>query len=824
MTTCPHCGTPVSDEGRFCGSCGKPLPTRTQATAKGPSIIRIGRNPESEFFLEQGVVSWDHAVVTRAEDGQLQVEDLGSTNGTSVNHPGQRIQRPTPIRSGDTLYLGSLPLTVERLLQATRIGAAVEQHPGRITLSGEAMLIGRDPGCDLVLSQPTVSSRHARIFRRDGQLCVEDLGSTNGTFIDGVRIKGPTPFSPEHRLSLGTLELRIDPGGKALQVKDYKGHITLEVRDVSVDVPGKRLIDAVSFTLFPSEMVALMGASGAGKTTLMKVLCGRSSPSQGKVYYNGSDLQGHFESFQTSIGYVPQDDIMHDALTVREVLRYTARLRLPSDTTPDELERRVERVLQDLELGAKGDVRVRTPDGKGISGGQRKRVNIAMELLHDPAILFLDEPTSGLSSEDAFKLVELLRKLADQGKTIIATIHQPGQEVFEKFDTLVFMGKDAPQEGTRAPEEPGQLIYFGPAYPESIQFFTDDSSNPAPHPDDLFKGLKRGGKTTALWKQAFHQSPWSKSYVQDRRGRVIESQGAQDRTREGTPTPRGQWRVLLQRAAALKWRDHFFRYVGLLIAPLAGLALALTYKDAYQQGAALPMKLRGVCFFLSVISLWIGGTNTLFDVVGERAILHRERMANLGLGSYLAAKLILMTGLVLIQATVLTGIVWKGCGLEGGFLPYWGVAAASGLVGGALGLWISAFAASEIAVFPIHSIFMIVMVLFGGNLKTYQEMGKAQQVVADVAIPSRWGFEALLAEESRAGRERFALDTLKVASLSEMVPPAGQETPRTVFVERSSGPLAAPLTWLAVQFAALVLLVRVALALGDPRRSAGGQS
>jgi len=229
-----------------------------------------------------------------------------------------------------------------------------------------------------------------------------------------------------------------------------------------------------------------MGPAGSGKTTLLKALNGYTPPASGKVLFNGANLYRYYDLFRQQMGYVPQDDIVHPELTVREALYFSAKLR--TDLSDAEIEKRIDSLLDELGIRDKKNSRIGSPERKVLSGGQRKRVNIAMELITDTPVLFLDEPTSGLSSYDAEGVIELLKRLARDGKTIITTIHQPSINIFRKFDDLIMISRDS--------GGPGAMAYFGPAFPDSIQFFrpraagdTAPADNHDLSPEMLLTGL-----------------------------------------------------------------------------------------------------------------------------------------------------------------------------------------------------------------------------------------------------------------------------------------------------------------------------------------------
>ena len=263
-------------------------------------------------------------------------------------------------------------------------------------------------------------------------------------------------------------------------MRENHGNVSIEAAGIVVNAPdGTRLLDPISLTIYPSELVALMGPAGSGKTTLLKALNGYTPPASGKVLFNGSNLYQFYDLFRQQMGYVPQDDIVHPQLTVREALYFSTKLR--TDLSDEEIEKRIDKVLDDLGMRDKKNSLIGSPERKVLSGGQRKRVNIAMELITDTPVLFLDEPTSGLSSYDAEGVVDLLKRLARSGKTIITTIHQPSISIFRKFDDLIMISRD--------PGRPGALAYFGPAYPDSIVFL---------HPRSPGETQENPGKDPAL--------------------------------------------------------------------------------------------------------------------------------------------------------------------------------------------------------------------------------------------------------------------------------------------------------------------------------------
>lgn len=757
----------------------------------------IGRDPSCDLVLNVPTVSWRHASLIR-QDGRVVITDLGSANGIAIGGPSNAVSQ-SEIDPADTVYLGSHPISAVKLfqildqvpgedvvtppqpfqpavgespfggpalspkvdssewagLQATVESALPDLNgakpPVSIPIGNTAIVLGRDPSCDQILNYPMISRFHAKITPNQNGLIVEDLSSRNGTYVNGRRIRQSQTVGPGDIVSLGSFSVTLEStdSNLALVARDMRGDLTIEARNVTVAVPGKRLLENVSLTIRPGEFVGLMGPSGAGKSTLMNALNGYTPPSDGAVFVDGKNLHQHYDLFRGQIGYVPQDDIMHRNLTVRQALYYTARLRFPPDFSDSEIERRIEEVSEQLGLRGTEDVLIGSPEKKGISGGQRKRVNLAMELLTDPSILFLDEPTSGLSSEDAVMVMKLLRDLADRGKTILLTIHQPSLEAYRLMDHLVMISKDA------SSPEPGRLAYFGPAYPDAVNFFNPDGvpglvHGAEPSPDEILRGLSK--RPSQHWTDTYQRSSYRQEFVTNRQGRVETMRVSMRPTRRREAGVLQAW-TLFRRNLRLKLADKSNTALLLLQAPIIAALIALVFGSEASQEieqdtwGKVAKATATTLFLLALSSLWCGCSNAVREIVGEWAIYRRERMVNLKIPSYIASKLAVLFGLSGIQTFLLLTITYFANGLEGSWLLMFFILMLASTLGVAIGLFVSSLAPSSEFAVAMLPIVILPMVMLGGVLQPIPEMGFAGRAVTYVT-PSRWSFEAVLLVEA----------------------------------------------------------------------------
>jgi len=382
--------------------------------AQGQELM-VGSDQSGPLCIAGPAVLPQHARFV-CRDESVWIEPLGAAplllNGTPV-------EQAMPVKDGDWLAFGETLIQI-RLPDATP-AAHPPTPPAHAAHPTGEIIVGRLPGCGLPIDSPLISREHARLVLAADGVWLEDLKSTNGTWINGQRITKPVALQPGDRVSFASFVFLFS--GTALEPVEAGNRVRIAARGLTKTVMDRatgqprHLLSQIDLVIEPGEFVVIFGTSGSGKSTLMDALNGRRPASSGQVAYNGVDLYRSFNLFRSGIGYVPQQDIVHRKIRMRNALRYTARLRLPPDTTPREIDANIERVLERVGMADKADLAVDTPEP--LSGGQLKRVSLAVELVANPHVLFLDEATSGLDAgtdnEDDSSLRRSGRRRQDRG-------------------------------------------------------------------------------------------------------------------------------------------------------------------------------------------------------------------------------------------------------------------------------------------------------------------------------------------------------------------------------------------------------------------------
>ncbi|MEZ4458271.1 MAG: FHA domain-containing protein [bacterium] len=708
--------------------------------------IVIGRDADCDIVLDSPQISRKHAKLTWLGSA-WRAEDLQSSNGLAVNDRANTVEQAN-VGWDDVLFMGSYRFPVARLRdfldpgQTAGDAGTMALPPGK-----DVVTIGRGPDNDIVIDAPQISRHHARLIRSGANVWVEDLDSANGTFIDGKRIRREKLVSGQ-TLSFGSYAVRLDLARGSLE-RSYRGDVLLQTENLRVDLGAgklkKRILDGVSFTVYPTEIMGLMGPSGSGKTTLLMSIIGYLKPTNGRTLLNGDELTQHYDRYRGAIGYVPQDDIIHRELTVYEALYYTAKLRLPPDTTDDEIERRIMQVLVDLEIDQTRNLRIGSPEHKGISGGQRKRVNLALELLTEPSLLCLDEPTSGLASEDALNVVRLLRRLADGGRTILLTIHQPSGSAYRLLDNVLYLAD-------------GEEVYYGPAYPDSILYFHPELKANTPEAEAVLADpgscmrpivdAKRAGEPMETFAARFKQSRYYAEYVEDRKKNRTGVNVTGTGTRRPPRFSLRQWLTLCRRYLAIKLKDRLGMFILLVQAPVIAILVDMVFVSR-SEGVMNRLQFTPFALFLLVIAaVWFGCSNAAREIVAEQAIYRRERMVNLSIASYVLSKFAVLGALCMLQCVVLLSMTYVVLDFQGFPLYHLAILWSSAMCGVGMGLFLSSIVRTSEAAMALVPLLLIPQVILGGAIMPVADMNPPTWALSQATI-SRWAFEGMLQAEHR---------------------------------------------------------------------------
>jgi ABC transport system ATP-binding/permease protein len=650
------------------------------------ATVSVGRGIDCDVVVDDQRVSRQHLRI-EYRDGWV-VRDLHSTHGSWLD--GDRLAHQQ-LTGRHTLRLAD-PADGRTLV----VEVAGAEPTG-------AVMIGRGLDNDIVINDILVSRHHARARRAAGGWLLDDLGSRNPTLVNGMPVTGPTPLRDNDRITVGGTDI-------VLAGNDFRpaatGRAQLLVDNVDYTAPsGDRLLAGVQLTLGAGELLAVVGPSGAGKSTLLKVLTGELRPGNGSVTYDGYDVHDQYPAVRARIGVVPQDDVVHTKLTVRAALTYAARLRLPADTTSAERTARVTDTLAELAMAERAGLRI-----DRLSGGQRKRVSIALELLTSPSLLMLDEPTSGLDPGLDRQVMNSLRAIADTGRTVVLVTHNLAG--LAQCDKVLLLAPG------------GVPVFVGP-------------------PSELH-GM-------------FGTSDWAEIYARVATGPVLPAAAPTITARprrapDRTPPPvtaAAQARTLAGRHLRLVVADRgYAAFLVLLPVVLAVLALIVPGHGGLRRSAAEnPTEANQLLVLLFVGAAFMGAAAAAREVIAERPIFLRERAAGLSPIAYAVAKFGVFATICAAQAAVMVGTVsfvkpgpqqpvLLGNATVELAVAVWCTALSSCL----FSLLASAVVRSGEQVMPVLVIgVMAQLVLCGGMVPVTGRPGLSQ---VSWLVPARWGYAA----------------------------------------------------------------------------------
>jgi ABC transport system ATP-binding/permease protein len=601
---------------------------------------------------------------------------------------------------------------------ATKMIQAILPGSGTPAKPPGSATIGRANDNDIVIQDVLASRHHAFLLQSPLGTEIRDAHSVNGTFVNGVRV-GSAVLNEGDVVTIGNIDLVLTNGNLIRRTEAATRTGGLEVNGVHFKIDGKELLDNISLTARPGTLTAIIGGSGAGKTTLSRLIAGYTRPSAGSVTFEGHNIHAEYATMRSRIGMVPQDDVVHRQLTVNQALGYAAELRLPPDTSKQERAQVVAQVLEELDLTKHADTRV-----DKLSGGQRKRASVALELLTQPSLLLLDEPTSGLDPALDRQVMLMLRQLADAGRVVLVVTHSVSY--LDVCDQILLI---APGGKTAFDGPPGQV---GAAL--GTTNWADIFANVGADPDEANRRFL------------------------EREGRSQQSQAPA----RGSPADLGepvhtdllrQLSTIARRQVRLVVSDRLYT-VFLALLPFLTGAIALTVKGPHPGlgpadplGAA-PTQPQYIMVLLNFGAVFMGTALTIRDLIGERPIFRREQAVGLSTTAYLLAKVAVFFVFATIQAAIATFIVRLGKGAPTAHPPFFDnstfslfvTVAGTCVASATLGLVLSAVATSNEQIMQLLAVSIISqLVLAGGMIPVTGRAGLNQ---VSWLTPARWGYAA----------------------------------------------------------------------------------
>ncbi|WP_460000298.1 ATP-binding cassette domain-containing protein, partial [Mycobacterium avium] len=595
--------------------------------------------------------------------------------------------------------------------------ALMPSRSGAIQKPAGSQTIGRATDNDIVIQDVLASRHHAFLIQTPLGTEIRDAHSVNGTFVNGVRV-GSAVLTEGDVVTIGNVDLVFTRDGLIRRTEAATRSGGLEVNSVCYTVDhGKQLLDHISLTARPGTLTAIIGGSGAGKTTLSRLIVGYTTPTSGTVTFEGHNIHTEYASMRSRIGMVPQDDVVHRQLTVNQALGYAAELRLPPDTSKEERARVVAQVLEELDMTQHAETRV-----DKLSGGQRKRASVALELLTQPSLLLLDEPTSGLDPALDRQVMLMLRQLADAGRVVLVVTHSVSY--LDVCDQILLIAPG------------GKTAFCGP-------------------PDQVEPALG-----TRNWADIFAKVGADPDEA-NRRFKERNQQSSQPPTPQspadlGEPPQTDLWRQLstiARRQVRLVVSDRGYT-IFLAVLPFLIGALSLTVKGPHPGlGPADPLgpaptQPQYIMVLLNIGAVFMGTALTIRDLIGERAIFRREQAVGLSTTAYLLAKIAVFCVFATAQAAIATIIVRLGKGAPTAHPQFFGnstfslfvTVAGTCIASAMLGLLLSALAQSNEQIMPLLVVSIMSQLVFSsGMIPVYQRIGLEQLAWL---TPARWGYAA----------------------------------------------------------------------------------
>lgn len=689
--------------------------------AAGHDVV-VGRDIHADVRIPHPAISRSHVILRYLDGGWVAVDD-NSFNGMFV--ADQRVQS-VEIDDQRTIHLGAPdgpPLTFE-------LGTAppADDSP---TQSRDSITIGRSVDNDIVVPDVLASLHHAQLVTTGVAVQLQNTDG-GGTFVNGEKVADAT-LDEDDVVTIGNVDFVYTDGSLVRRTQPATTTGGLEVRDVSLAVGRDApLLHRISLDARPGTLTAVIGPSGSGKSTLSRVIVGAARPSGGSVSFDSRDLHDGYASLRSRIGMVPQDDVVHGRLTVAQALGFAAELRMPADTTEADRRRVIAQILEELELSAHAASRI-----DKLSGGQRKRVSVALELLTGPSLLVLDEPTTGLDPALDRAVMTMLRRLADAGRVVVVVTH-----------SLTFL-EDCDQVLLLAPG--GKTAFCGPPAELASAMGTTDWADiftmVSADPDDAQRRfIERSEPTVEHPEEAPPGTNDTASQLEAGAAVQAPQPAPTSRWRQFATIARRQVRLLIADRGYLAFLVVLPFIVGLLPLTVAGHA---GFGHPPSDGSA-PFEPKHVIALISFAAILMGATLTVRDLVGERAIFRREQSAGLSASAYLLAKIAVFGAVAVIQSAILVLVVTApvigkpgpsdAAALGIPMLELFVGVAATCVVAAVLGLALSALARTNDQVIMLLAAALVTQLVFAGGF--IPVTGRPALETIAWIMPGRWGFAA----------------------------------------------------------------------------------
>jgi ABC transport system ATP-binding/permease protein len=695
--------------------------------------VTLGRADDNDIVVASQIMSRHHASFEKTPLGYEIVMAPGVIN--TLTCQGSPVKDRRVLSHADVLRIDSeipgmmVSMTYQAPSQATASLSTVQFG------EKEQLTLGRDPANDVICDNPRVSRFHAQVTRVGRRYYITDLRSSNGTFVNDKRVEGNVWLNPQDTIRIGPYKLvmgddqftRYDET-EGMRVEAY--HLNKWVRK------DLNLLQDISLVFQPREFIVVVGQSGGGKSTLVDAIAGYRPATQGRVFVNGINVYQNFDAIRNDIGYVPQKDIIHMELTVYQALDFAAQLRMPKDTSKAERHKRIMEVLNDLDLTHRKDIQI-----SGLSGGQQKRVSIGVELLTRPGLFFLDEPTSGLDPGTETAFMHLMRRLADQGRTIIMVTHATKNVMLA--DKVVFLARG------------GYVAWFGPP-DEALTYFDQyrseqDQRIRAMEFDQIYAILDDPAKGNGKdWGDRFMASYAFAKYIVEplkstQQEGAAQAQPAGKRTRKGARTSSlRQFIVLSVRNVTIILRDRpsLTLMLGVPVG-VGALSIVLSFvmgRNAYMYVGGSPSNGAITLFLVSLFALLVGGMSQMREFVKEADIYRRERLVNLRIFPYVASKVWVALVLAFWHALAYSILQYISFKMPGGpleFLEVYITLVLAVMTGMMLGLLASALSPNAASA-PLTLITMLIpLIVLSGAL------APVPPSLSQIAS-TRWAYQSLI--------------------------------------------------------------------------------